>query len=453
VVPNVLSVAMKVLKTALIATGVGALVVALGSLVAYFTKSGRGADQFAVIMAKVRSVIDNVISRLAAFGEGIFLITTGRFREGWEKMTAAVKGFGEEIKEDWKLAGELAKREDDLFDRETALVTSLEERRQKVAELRLQAKEQQDDAAKASRMLEEAMALEKSMTADQIALETERLAIMKEKLALQAKDPTDEQLREIAEQEANLSRLRAEGANAVRAMQREYTALTNAVNTAAEAEAKLAEAAEKAWEKVARSPIAVVDLINVEGMAEQLARITQPLNDGISQLTKDLADAVNSSIEGMAVSMGELLGQLALGDAGFKDFGSAAVAALADLAITVGKVAIAAGVAALGIDAALKTPAMGVAAIAAGIALVALGSLVRGALANAATGAGSSSVSAAGAGGSSGGGSTGGSVWDLRTGLSQRQAEEVPVRVTGEFRLHEWDLVAAVEKWDKRRNA
>jgi len=39
----------------------------LGIPVAYFTKSGRGADQFAVIMAKVRSVIDNVIFPACCF--------------------------------------------------------------------------------------------------------------------------------------------------------------------------------------------------------------------------------------------------------------------------------------------------------------------------------------------------------------------------------------------------
>ena len=249
---KVLSVALQVLKVAMISTGIGALVVALGSLVAYFTKSGKGADQLAVALAQIKSVVNNVIERLAILGEGLFLIVTGKFREGWDRMKESIKGVGEEMKADWKAAGDLARREDELYDKETALITALEERRRKVAELRLQAKEEKEDRAKAMALLEQAMALEKSITADQVSLEQERLAIMKEKLEIQSKDPTDEQLREIAEQEAKVNSLRAEGADAIRALQREYGTLKTAVEQAAEAERKLAEEREKSWQAMVK---------------------------------------------------------------------------------------------------------------------------------------------------------------------------------------------------------
>lgn len=68
---NTLTIALKALKVALTASGIGALVVALGSLVAYFQKTGEGADQFAKILDQVKSVINNVIERLAVFGKGV----------------------------------------------------------------------------------------------------------------------------------------------------------------------------------------------------------------------------------------------------------------------------------------------------------------------------------------------------------------------------------------------
>ena len=195
---NVLAISMKVLKTALIATGIGVIVVALGSLIAYFQKSGEGADRFAKILAQVKSVFNNVIERIMQLGEGLFDIFSGKFKEGWEKMRTAFKGIGEEIKEDWKAAGSLADAEDALEDREIALITSLEERRAKIAELRLQAKEETEDQKKKLSLLKEAEALTRSVYGDQISLEKERLRIMQDKLAISAKDPTDEQRKEIA---------------------------------------------------------------------------------------------------------------------------------------------------------------------------------------------------------------------------------------------------------------
>ena len=95
-----------------------------------------------------------------------------------------------------------------------------------------------------------------------------------------------------------------------------------------------------------------------------------------------------------------MLGNLAIGEAGFQDFGKLVSSAMADMAITVGKIAIATGIASAGIKKALSPPLNPAAAIAAGIALVALGSIVKGALANAASGGGSAgSMSAAVSGG------------------------------------------------------
>ena len=204
---NVFKIAVNGVKIALLSSGIGAIVVALGTLIAYFSKSGRGADQFARILAQVQSVINNVIDRLAVFGKGVYEIATGKFKQGWESMKSAFKGIGEELKNDWVAAGNLADRLDALDDREIDLITSLEKRRTKADELRLLAKEENEDQKKKLEYLNQAAALYKSVYADQIGVEKERLDIMKEQLEISSKDPTDDQRREIAEQEAKVARL------------------------------------------------------------------------------------------------------------------------------------------------------------------------------------------------------------------------------------------------------
>lgn len=448
---NVLSIAMKALKVALISTGIGAIVVALGSLAAYFTKSGEGADKLAVALAQIKSVINNVIDRAAVLGKGLLQIVTGKFREGWETMKGAVKGLGDEIKEDWKAAGDLAKREDELYDRETRLIVSLEERRAKMEELRLKAKDMDLTVQEQQEAMQAAMAITQGMIEDEISLETERLNIMKEKLALQAKDPTDEQLREIAEQEAKLAQIRSTGTAEIRGMTREYNKLTKQIETAAEATRQLAEETEKAWQTmVSKAKPEVGQLMDLEGMASQLSRITQPLNDAVSGLATDLTTTINGALQTLAEGTGEFLGNLILGEAGVDDFGKMVAGVFADMAIQVGKIAIATGIAAYGIKLSLDSlnPAL---AIAAGVALVALGTAVRGALSRTASSGGGVTGMPSSSG--SGGGSTGGNIWDLRTGLTGRNQEPIPVKVSGEFRLRNGELYAAIEQEGTRRNA
>jgi hypothetical protein len=63
--------AMKSLRGAIIATGLGALVVVIGSLVAYFTETERGAQKLRVIMAGLGAVMGAIKDIAIALGEAI----------------------------------------------------------------------------------------------------------------------------------------------------------------------------------------------------------------------------------------------------------------------------------------------------------------------------------------------------------------------------------------------
>lgn len=64
--------ALKVFKFALASTGIGLLVVALGSLISFFSRSQKGIDFLKIKMASLGAVVDVIIDAFSAFGEAIF---------------------------------------------------------------------------------------------------------------------------------------------------------------------------------------------------------------------------------------------------------------------------------------------------------------------------------------------------------------------------------------------
>lgn len=434
---NVLSVALKVLKFAITATGIGAIIVALGTLIAYFQKTGEGSDKFAKILLQIKGVVNDVIDRLAVFGKGLWQLMTGHFKEGWETMRGAFKGMGAEMKETWTEMGKLADREDALEDREIALINSLEERKAKSAELRRMAKEETDDNHKKLELLKQAEALTKSVYADQVSVERERLAIMKEKLRLQSSDPTDDQRREIAEQEAKINGLLREQSMELKAMLKEK-------NSVLEVEKKLF------GQMNSYSNLKMPEFSNVK-WAENLKRSMNELQHTFIQTKEsanlffevfdevaiDATNTLNESLTSLAEGFGEVLGSLMTGNAGFQDFGKMIAGVFADMAINVGKIAIGAGMAVLGIKKALMSLNPYV-AIAAGVALVALGTAIKGSLKNAAGGVASGT-----------GGEGAGFTYDTRA--SKQQA--VQVNINGKLVAQGKDLVYVFDQESNRRYA
>jgi hypothetical protein len=64
--------ALRIFKFALASTGIGLLVVALGAMVAFFSRSQKGIDFLAVKMGMLGAAVDVIIDAFAAFGEAVF---------------------------------------------------------------------------------------------------------------------------------------------------------------------------------------------------------------------------------------------------------------------------------------------------------------------------------------------------------------------------------------------
>ena len=64
----------KTLRGAIIATGIGALIIAITSLTQAFTRSEEGQNKFAKILGVIGSVTGNLLDLLADLGEGIISV-------------------------------------------------------------------------------------------------------------------------------------------------------------------------------------------------------------------------------------------------------------------------------------------------------------------------------------------------------------------------------------------
>ncbi|SOC79828.1 hypothetical protein SAMN06296241_1365 [Salinimicrobium sediminis] len=104
---NLSSTALKLFKVALIATGIGAIVVLLGSLVAMFTRTQKGIDMVNTVLAALSAGADVVIDRLSKLGGAFIKIISGDIKGGFKDLTETFSGMGDEIQREINLAMEL----------------------------------------------------------------------------------------------------------------------------------------------------------------------------------------------------------------------------------------------------------------------------------------------------------------------------------------------------------
>ena len=156
----------------------------------------------------------------------------------------------------------------------------------------------------------------------------------------------------------------------------------------------------------------------------------------IHDITNEVTSLVQNAVTRTSEIIGNLVGTLAAGGDAWGDFKNAALSAFGDMAIAVGKIAVAAGVATLGIKAAFESM-NGYAAIAAGAALIALGSAVKASLSSVANGDYSAS-----AGGYSGGTSSGSS--------GNYEQREVKVYVTGTLEADGDKLITVINNTNRK---
>ena len=127
---------LKLLKVAIASTGIGLLVVALGSLVSYLSQTQVGIELANKVMASLGATVNVLIDRLSMLGSALVNLFTGNFKQAGQDAINIFKGMGSEIVEETKLAWELADVLNEIDKREVMLSMSRAANRAEIEKLK-----------------------------------------------------------------------------------------------------------------------------------------------------------------------------------------------------------------------------------------------------------------------------------------------------------------------------
>jgi len=199
---------LKAFKTALIATGVGAFVVVLGTLATAFASTSQGM----ALVEDVSSILANtwavVIKRVGLLAKGLTEFFSGNFSQSFDTLKESVSGFGAEIAEAAVQGAELAQRERDLVKEKNALLVSQAEEIAQLEKLRNFSDDVTQSLEDRIKATEKARAIIAKQSADNVAIAEKELQLFKD-----SNDLTNlsiEQQTQLAELEAEASIKRGE---------------------------------------------------------------------------------------------------------------------------------------------------------------------------------------------------------------------------------------------------
>lgn len=340
------STGMKILRGAIIATGIGALVVVLGSLIAYFTSTQEGINKVNKVLTPLKVVFQTLIGVVQNFGKYLLEAIThpkqmlidlldflkGQFMNRLNGMIDIFKGIGKiitgDIKEGIKQVGEAAaqtvtgvenvvgkvkdagKAMSDTIDEAVKRGQRIEEINQKLssseadfiqqtAELKQLFKEQNmiaEDTTKTFAEREEAAKKSIEIQKQINKLAEDRNGLEQELLNLKfaSNDTSDADRAELARKKAELAEQAAARIEAITTQNNKVNTIRKAANDQANAQAK--EAADKArahleeqlkWQKEAVEDYVKTNSAVAQSLQERLAIEEKGMQDRLAILEKE----------------------------------------------------------------------------------------------------------------------------------------------------------------------
>lgn len=259
---------LKLTRAAIIATGIGALVVGVTALVGAFTKTRRGARQLKTIMAGLGAVVEQLTARFQAVGGFIVDLFSKGPQAAVKQYRETIDELPDSLGEAINKAVELERATQALTDSQRALTVQRAKDRAEIKELNMVAEDTTRTLEEREAAAQKAIDIEKGLMAERERIAAEELRIAQEKAAMS--DSSDEDLDRLAELEANLIDIRTESVEL-------QTTLNNKLNTIRN------EAARKAEEEAKR----ISDAADAKKKAEREAA------DAIIQAQQEVVDALD----------------------------------------------------------------------------------------------------------------------------------------------------------------
>lgn len=224
---------MGLLKVALISTGIGAIVVAVGSLAAYFTQTADGAKLLERAMNLLGATFNVLLDRVAQLGKAVVEFFSGDFSKAFETASAAVKGIGDEIREETKAMDGLTQATQRLRASQREIIVETAKQRAEIERLKMASDDVNRTVEQRIKDAERAAALEKRLVNERKAIAQEELRIARAKAAMT--QATEEELMRIAELEAEVYNIQQESTTIQTELQNKINSL-RAEEAAAETE-------------------------------------------------------------------------------------------------------------------------------------------------------------------------------------------------------------------------
>lgn len=183
---------VKLLGAAMLGLGIGTLLVALASLVSWFTKTQKGVETANKIMGALGATIDILIDRAGKLGSALVNLFTGNFKQAGEDVKGVFSGIGKEIADETKQAWKLAEVLNEIDKKEVMLSMSRAANRAEIKKLKKAADDQTLSTQERTKAAEKAYELEKKDLKIQTDLAKARIANM-----LGYTDVTEEALKTI----------------------------------------------------------------------------------------------------------------------------------------------------------------------------------------------------------------------------------------------------------------
>jgi hypothetical protein len=181
------------IRAGIISTGIGALLIAVTSLVTFFTNTKRGADKLSQAFTAMGAVVDVLKDRLSKVGEAISFVFSGEFRKAGEALKGTFAGITDEIQKEVAAMVALKKRTQELRDADNEFMVQKAATRQEIERARLIAEDETKSAKERLDNLKKALELEAETTKQELVLARERMEIQKQEMALSENTAEDEE--------------------------------------------------------------------------------------------------------------------------------------------------------------------------------------------------------------------------------------------------------------------
>ena len=198
------------IKAGIMSTGIGALLIAFGSLATFFTSTEKGAERLKVILSGISATFNVLRDRISTVGESLTNVFNQSLLTTLKQIGNAFSGISTEIKEDVTSTMELTKRTNELVDAERKLNVETAQKRARIEELKLIAEDVTKEEGERLAAAKVAFKMEQDLLDARVKNAEEAVNIQKDLNSISKSG--EEDLDALAEKEIALANIRAESA-------------------------------------------------------------------------------------------------------------------------------------------------------------------------------------------------------------------------------------------------